>query len=639
MVAGGMVQEAARRVRDLGLREQDVIVQATHTHAGPTGYSNFLFKDRAFPTPSAPTRPGIRARPAPVRIHGATAGAGHSPGRCSPAPRRGRVGPHRATRGHPQPLDRGASGRPRHRALVRRGPGGRGSGGRRPRDRRQRGSPPRGRGGTRRTLPDRSLGGVRESRDGGQGHLPLLQRRPRGRGPACGGGRAAPRPQRPGARVRQRRRRRRVRGPRPLRPGGRGGRGPPRGEGHALGLAHARAATSTGGRRSTCAGRACASAGRPRRSGGSPASPCSGARTSPAPRRAADLSSTPRTRCSRASGWPLRWSRRDSRSPRSPTPTAPSSPSAVPLSAARIGNRVMLTVPGEMTVELGRRVRASARAALSGSELRHVVVAGYANEYVSYLTTPEEYAAQHYEGGTTVYGPASGPFLTAALADLAGRLGSGAPPPPAYPFDPTRGLRPDGPGYPAGAPAGRITRQPRAAARLHRAELRWRGGADGLDRPLDRAFVDGPAPRTRRVDERGRRPWPADPLARRRRPSAGARDPGAPARAPRHLPGLVGGAARSPGRAATASWSAPRATASSRGPSGCCPRARCGSRPVAAPGHAFARAALPGGGARARPHRPAAPGEGRGHPRARARPPAHPAHPRERARPHPGAAA
>ena len=184
-------------------------------------------------------------------------------------------------------------------------------------------------------------------------------------------------------------------------------------------------------------------------------------------------------------------------------------PIAVPLSAARVGNRVMLTVPGEMTVELGRRVRASARAALSGSELRHVVVAGYANEYVSYLTTPEEYAAQHYEGGTTVYGPASGPFLTAALADLAGRLGSGAPPPPAYPFDPTRGLRPDGPGYPAGAPAGRITRQPRAAARLRRAELRWRGGADGLDRPLDRAFVAvqrlGPGGWTSVDDDRGLR--------------------------------------------------------------------------------------------------------------------------------------
>ena len=215
----------------------------------------------------------------------------------------------------------------------------------------------------------------------------------------------------------------------------------------------------------------------------------------------------------------------------------------MPLSAVRFGNRVLLTVPGEMTVELGRRLRAAALAALSGSGLGHVVVAGYANEYVSYLTTPEEYAAQHYEGGTTVYGPASGPFLTTALADLAGRLGRGAPAPPAYPFDPTRGLRPDGPAYPPGAPAGRITRQPRATARLHRAELRWRGGADGLDRPLDRAFVTverlAAGGWTRVDDDRGLRIlWRVD--------DDHPQQLGIPVlgrSAPRHLPGLVGGAA------------------------------------------------------------------------------------------------
>ena len=37
-----------------GLRPADVILSASHTHAGPTGYSNFLFKDAAFPTQAAP---------------------------------------------------------------------------------------------------------------------------------------------------------------------------------------------------------------------------------------------------------------------------------------------------------------------------------------------------------------------------------------------------------------------------------------------------------------------------------------------------------------------------------------------------------------------------------------------------------
>jgi len=164
-------------------------------------------------------------------------------------------------------------------------------------------------------------------------------------------------------------------------------------------------------------------------------------------------------------------------------------PTAVPLTAARIGDRMIVTVPGEPTAELGRRTRAAVLEATRGRGIRRVVLSGYANEYASYFTTPEEYAAQHYEGGTTVYGPASGAFIASALGSLAGDLAHGRRAPDPTPFDPTRGLRPDGPGYPRGAPSGRITRQPRAARRLERPSVSWRGGADGLDRPLDRPFV------------------------------------------------------------------------------------------------------------------------------------------------------
>ncbi len=164
-------------------------------------------------------------------------------------------------------------------------------------------------------------------------------------------------------------------------------------------------------------------------------------------------------------------------------------PTAVPLTAARIGDRLVVTVPGEATAELGRRTRAAVLAATRSAGIGRVVLAGYANEYASYFTTPEEYGAQHYEGGTTVYGPASGPFLTSSLADLAATLASGGVAPAAYPFDPTLGLRPTAGPYPAGAARGRIVAQPRATARLGHAELRWRGGESGTDRPLDRPFV------------------------------------------------------------------------------------------------------------------------------------------------------
>jgi neutral ceramidase len=164
-------------------------------------------------------------------------------------------------------------------------------------------------------------------------------------------------------------------------------------------------------------------------------------------------------------------------------------PTAVPLTAARIGDRLVVTVPGEATTELGRRTRAAVRAATRGAGIGRVVLAGYANEYASYFTTPEEYGAQHYEGGTTVYGPASGPFLTASLAELASRLANGGAAPVAYPFDPTLGLRPTAGPYPAGAARGRLVAQPGATARLGHAVFRWRGGESGTDRPLDRPFV------------------------------------------------------------------------------------------------------------------------------------------------------
>jgi neutral ceramidase len=163
-------------------------------------------------------------------------------------------------------------------------------------------------------------------------------------------------------------------------------------------------------------------------------------------------------------------------------------PTAVPLTAARIGDRLVVTAPGEVTAELGRRTRAAVLSA-AGAGVRRVVLAGYANEYASYFTTPEEYDAQHYEGGTTVYGPASGPFLTASLADLARSLARGLPAPAPHPFDPTLGLRPTARAYPTGAPRGRALAQPRDTRRLGHARFRWRGGGSGTDRPLDRPFV------------------------------------------------------------------------------------------------------------------------------------------------------
>ena len=165
-------------------------------------------------------------------------------------------------------------------------------------------------------------------------------------------------------------------------------------------------------------------------------------------------------------------------------------PKAVPLMALRIADRMIVSVPGEMTEEMGRRVRKSVLDASSSAGITTTVISGLANEYADYFTTPEEYDAQHYEGGATVYGRASSVAIQEALTALAGDLAAGKPAPPPYPYDPTNGASPDGAPFPAGAASGKITAQPAATAeRLGHPAVSWQGGPRGYDRPLDSAFV------------------------------------------------------------------------------------------------------------------------------------------------------
>jgi neutral ceramidase len=93
-------------------------------------------------------------------------------------------------------------------------------------------------------------------------------------------------------------------------------------------------------------------------------------------------------------------------------------PSVLPLQLLRIGSAVVVGLPFEVTVESGRRVAAEVRGAF-GTDVAHVAVSSLANEQFCYLTTPEEYGLQRYEGGNTLYGPQSQPFIAACAAELA----------------------------------------------------------------------------------------------------------------------------------------------------------------------------------------------------------------------------
>ena len=80
-------------------------------------------------------------------------------------------------------------------------------------------------------------------------------------------------------------------------------------------------------------------------------------------------------------------------------------PPDLPVSILRLGPVSIGAIPVEMTTAMGRRLRDSLQRLESP---RTFVLVGLANEYLSYVTTPEEYDAQEYEGASTIFGPAHG---------------------------------------------------------------------------------------------------------------------------------------------------------------------------------------------------------------------------------------
>ena len=90
-------------------------------------------------------------------------------------------------------------------------------------------------------------------------------------------------------------------------------------------------------------------------------------------------------------------------------------PTVLPLQVLRIGQLAIVLLPNEPTTQAARRL---ARRLGPRLGVRRVLVQGYANAYSGYLTTPEEYAAQRYEGAYTLFGPGSLDAFGRALEQL-----------------------------------------------------------------------------------------------------------------------------------------------------------------------------------------------------------------------------
>lgn len=83
-------------------------------------------------------------------------------------------------------------------------------------------------------------------------------------------------------------------------------------------------------------------------------------------------------------------------------------PDIVDVQSFRVGQLHIIVSPSEATTMAGRRwrnaVKEEAAATYSSDTEPIVVLGGPANTYAHYVTTPEEYAIQRYEGASTLYG-------------------------------------------------------------------------------------------------------------------------------------------------------------------------------------------------------------------------------------------
>ncbi|MDT4917675.1 MAG: neutral ceramidase [Pseudonocardiales bacterium] len=104
----------------------------------------------------------------------------------------------------------------------------------------------------------------------------------------------------------------------------------------------------------------------------------------------------------------------------------------IPVQLVRLGPLYLIGLPAEITIVSGLRLR-RAVAEIVGAPLPHVLVAGYSNGYIHYVTTPEEYLAQRYEAGSTLYGRWELPALVQTAAALATAMRDGKPVEPGNP--------------------------------------------------------------------------------------------------------------------------------------------------------------------------------------------------------------
>lgn len=84
--------------------------------------------------------------------------------------------------------------------------------------------------------------------------------------------------------------------------------------------------------------------------------------------------------------------------------TLPWVPTILPFQILRMGELIIAFTPGEITTMAGQRLKDHLLKELQSVGITKVILTSYANAFMGYVVTPEEYDKQCYEGGHTVYG-------------------------------------------------------------------------------------------------------------------------------------------------------------------------------------------------------------------------------------------
>jgi neutral ceramidase len=164
---------------------------------------------------------------------------------------------------------------------------------------------------------------------------------------------------------------------------------------------------------------------------------------------------------------------------------ASAAPKQAPVTVAQVGDRLMVTTPGEFSVALGRRVRVATREATG---IEDVVIVGYAQEYTGYSLPEEDWILGGYESSGALWGRRQGDYITDRVIEIAGRLGE---PGRGFTFDEQPALPLQGPYDPEPAPpqrsagpAASMGEVPNALDPGALAQWAWAGGDPGLGNPI-----------------------------------------------------------------------------------------------------------------------------------------------------------